>query len=193
MPAEAPSSTTAKPKKNGDRKQGDLRGGSGYLPDIHRLLPQSPDAEKGLIGSILLSPRDVLGDCVEGGITGEHFHIPAHAVIYNVLLDLWNANQAIDFITLTQILKDRNKLDEAGGAALVTELFTFVPTAANATKRMFAQQSGLAPWESWVEHPRRLVEYRPGMVPAVFRQWFPFAVAGEGMRGSEKKQLGRGR
>ena len=53
-----------------------------------------------------------------------------------MLLDLWNANQPIDFITLTQVLKDRNKLDEAGGAAFVTELFTFVPTAANASYYM---------------------------------------------------------
>ena len=136
MPAEAPSSTAAKPKKNGERKQGDLRGGAGYLPDIHRLLPQSPDAEKGLLGSVLLSPREVLGDCVENGVLAEHFHIPSHATIYVVLLDLWNAYQPIDIITLTQVLNDRNKLDEAGGAALVTDLFTFFPTAANASYYM---------------------------------------------------------
>jgi len=133
MPVEATSSTAAKPRNAGDGRKGDLRAGGGYLPDIHRLLPQSPDAEKGLLGSILLSPRDVLGNCVENGVLAEHFHIPAHATIYNVLLDLWNLNQPIDFITLTQVLKDRNKLDEAGGAAFVTELFTFVPTSANAS------------------------------------------------------------
>jgi len=38
----------------------------------------------------------------------------------------------IDIITVTQILRDRNQLDQAGGAALVTELFTFLPTATNA-------------------------------------------------------------
>lgn len=136
MAVEASSISTEKPKKNGERRQGDLKANAGYLPDIHRLLPQSPDAEKGLLGSILLSPRDVLGDCVEGGILPEHFHIPAHGSIYMVLLDLWNANQPIDFITLTQTLRDRNKLDEAGGAGLITELFTFVPTAANASYYM---------------------------------------------------------
>src|ERR1700722_12767283 len=132
MPVEA-SSAAAKPKKNWERKAGDLRGEAGYLPDIHRLLPQSPDAEKGLLGSILLMPREVLGECVENGILPEHFHIPAHAAIYLVLLDLWNSNQPIDIITLTQVLRDRNQLDQAGGAALVSSLFTFVPTAANAS------------------------------------------------------------
>ena len=134
------SSAAEKPKKNGERRLGNLRGEGGYLPDIHRLLPQSPDAEKGLLGSILLLPREVLGECVEAGIEAGYFHIPAHAVIYVVLLDLWNDNQAIDIITLTQVLRDRNKLEEAGGAALVSSLLTFVPTAANASYYMEIMQ-----------------------------------------------------
>jgi len=48
-----------------------------------------------------------------------------------VLVDLWNAGAAIDLITFTQVLRDRNLLETVGGAALVTSLFTFVPTAAN--------------------------------------------------------------
>ncbi|HWB59507.1 MAG TPA: replicative DNA helicase [Chthoniobacteraceae bacterium] len=134
------SSAAEKPKTNGDRRSGNLRGEGSYLPDIHRLLPQSPDAEMGLLGSILLMPREVVGECVEGGIQEGHFHIPAHAVIYNAVLDLWNTNQPIDIITLTQILRDRNKLDEAGGVALVSSLMTFVPTAANASYYMEIMQ-----------------------------------------------------
>ena len=49
-----------------------------------------------------------------------------------MLLELWNAAKPIDFITLTQVLRDRGQLDQVGGAAFVTELFTFIPTAANA-------------------------------------------------------------
>lgn len=133
MPAEASSKAAVKPKNFGDPQKGNLRGEAGYLPDIHRLLPQSPDAEKGLLSSILLMPKEVMGDCIEGGITGEHFHIPAHGLIYNTLLDLWNGNQPVDIITLTQVLRDRNQLEESGGAAQVSALFTFVPTAANAS------------------------------------------------------------
>ena len=40
-------------------------------------------------------------------------------------------DKAIDLITFTQVLRDRNLLDSVGGAAFVTNLFTFVPTAAN--------------------------------------------------------------
>lgn len=102
-----------------------------YLPDVHRLLPQSPDAERGALSSFLLSPREVGGMCVERRITPGHFFNPAHEDIFRVLMELWDANKEIDFITLTQVLRDRGKLDACGGAAYATELFTFLPTAAN--------------------------------------------------------------
>src|SRR5579862_5223502 len=107
-------------KKNGDKPATNLRGGVTYLPEVHRLLPQSPDAEQGVLGSILLSPKEILGECVEKSVTPDHFHIPAHATIYEVLTELWSNNQPIDFITLTQVLRDRNLLDQCGGAAFVT-------------------------------------------------------------------------
>ena len=96
------------------------------------MLPQSPDAERGVLSSLLLAPREVGGMCAEKQIKREHFFIPAHAEIYGTLLELWDANKPIDFITLTQVLRDRSLLDQCGGAAFVTELFTFLPTAANA-------------------------------------------------------------
>jgi replicative DNA helicase len=72
------------------------------------------------------------GLCAEKLIKPEHFHLPAHGVIYGVLLELWDANKPIDFITLTQLMRDRSLLDQVGGAAFLTGLFTFLPTAANA-------------------------------------------------------------
>lgn len=131
--AKASSEPTGKPdKKSGDSPGADLRNKVSYLPDIHRLLPQSPDAERGVLGSVLLSPREVCGLCVEKNITPDHFHIPAHGTVFEVILELWNANKPIDLIILTQVLGDRNLLDKVGGPGYVTELFNFVPTAANA-------------------------------------------------------------
>src|SRR5581483_2011598 len=129
----AEGSATAKPaNKAGKQGAGDLQQKVSYLPDVNRLLPQSPDAEQGVLGSFLLSPRDIGGLCAERGIKTAHFHIPAHATIYDVLMELWNAAKPIDFITLTQVLRDRRLLDQVGGAAFVTNRFTFLPTAANA-------------------------------------------------------------
>jgi replicative DNA helicase len=98
--------------------------------DIHRAPPHSVEAEQGVLGSMLISPKEAITECV-ARINEEYFYIPAHQTIYSVLIELWRAKTAIDLITFTQILRDRNLLDEVGGASFVTSLSTFVPTAAN--------------------------------------------------------------
>ena len=82
---------------------------------------------------MLISPRDTIAECVEK-INEEYFYVPAHQIIYQALVELWNSNQGIDLITFTQFLRDRNLLETIGGAAFVTSLFTFVPTAANVVR-----------------------------------------------------------
>jgi replicative DNA helicase len=98
--------------------------------DIHRTLPHSVEAEQGVLGSMLIAPRDAISEVVEK-ITENYFYIPAHQTTYSALVDLWNNNHGIDLITFTQTLRDRNLLETIGGASFVTNLFTFVPTAAN--------------------------------------------------------------
>ncbi len=131
-----PPDLTAKPRGKRDGKtangNGDFRAKAGVKPDAHRMLPASPDAEQGVLSSFLLAPREVGGLCAEKGIKAEYFHVPAHSLIYATLLEMWDANRPIDLITLTQVLRDRNVLENAGGAAFVSGLFTFLPTAANA-------------------------------------------------------------
>jgi len=88
------------------------------------------EAEQGVLGSMLIAPRDAISEVVEK-INENYFYIPAHQTTYSALVDLWNNNQGIDLITFTQTLRDRNLLETIGGASFVTNLFTFVPTAAN--------------------------------------------------------------
>ena len=140
--ATQPSSRTAEkprgesgngPGRGWPEKNGGLRGRQSLTSssqDIHRTPPHSVEAEQGVLGSMLISPRDTIAECVEK-INEEYFYVPAHQTIYTVLVELWNAGQAIDLITFTQVLRDRNLLEGVGGAAFVTSLFTFVPTAAN--------------------------------------------------------------
>ena len=124
-PAAANGTGAAKPRsRKGAQKP------ASYLPDVHRALPQSLDAEKGLLGSILLS-GPVLDDTI-AQIDYAHFHLPAHQKIYELLVEMRNSGRPIDLISVTQLLEDRKLLDEVGGASVVTDLITFVPTAANA-------------------------------------------------------------
>jgi len=126
------------PQTNGDpksekrpRKGAYSQTRAAYLPDIHRSLPQSIDAEKGVLCSALLAPGNVIGDCIER-LSENHFYQPAHQIIFREMVALQNAAKPVDFISLTQALKDKGELDKAGGAAAISELFTFVPTATNA-------------------------------------------------------------
>jgi replicative DNA helicase len=118
------------PEKNGGPRNGESLTGSSQ--DIHRTLPHSIEAEQGVLGSMLISPREIIAECVEK-INENYFYLSAHQTIYTVLVELWNAGQGIDLITFTQVLRDRNLLETVGGASAVTSLFTFVPTAANIT------------------------------------------------------------
>ena len=98
--------------------------------EVGRSLPFSEDGEKVLC-SLLLSPRDVLDLC-QIKLRPEAFYTPAHQILFNLVAELVDSNKPIDFITLKQALKDRAQLDEIGGPEYLSDLFSFVPSAANA-------------------------------------------------------------
>lgn len=98
----------------------------------NRTLPWSAEAEQGVLGSMLVSPRDVIPE-VMGRITSEYFYNPAHQAIYDAAVRAWKTDGTLDLITFTQRLRNKKLLDSVGGASFVTSLFTFVPTAANVT------------------------------------------------------------
>lgn len=99
--------------------------------DIQKPPPHSIEAEQGVLGSMLISPQDAIGACIAEGITCEYFYVPAHQTLFNILVELWTDGAAIDLITFTEVLRNRRLLDDVGGPAAVTNLYTFVPTASN--------------------------------------------------------------
>ncbi len=117
-------------KKQPD-KEADLRAHSATLADPMRAMPQSADAEKGVLGSIFVDPNSVLSNEVEK-LKPDYFHMPAHRELFTVLVEMWDKSQPIDLVTLTQECADRKVLDKVGGAAFLADMATFVPSAANA-------------------------------------------------------------
>lgn len=99
--------------------------------DVPRSLPFSEDGEKGVLCSLLLSPREVSDLCVLR-LRSDAFYIPAHQIIYNLVIEFSDKSKPIDFVSLKQGLKDRNQLEETGGPEFLSSLYSFVPTAANA-------------------------------------------------------------
>jgi Replicative DNA helicase len=94
--------------------------------------PHSLEAEKGVLGSMLQQhgQSEAIAACSRK-INAEYFYAPTHRDVFTVICDLWDAQKAIDIITLTDALRDRGDLEKVGGSAYLAELFTFVPTAAN--------------------------------------------------------------
>src|SRR6202047_97237 len=99
--------------------------------EVPRSLPYSEDAEKGVLCSLVLSPREV-GDLCILRLHPDAFYSPAHKIIYELVIEFSDKSKPIDFITLKQTLKDRGFLEEVGGPEFLNELYTCVPTAANA-------------------------------------------------------------
>ena len=91
-------------------------------------LPQNVDAERGLLGSMLMDP-DVIDSCAN--MEPEAFIVPVHAAIYEALRDMRAKLMPVDIITLTAELEKRELPDVEDIACLVTDLFVFVPSAAN--------------------------------------------------------------
>jgi replicative DNA helicase len=97
--------------------------------NLERLPPQSIEAEQAVLGALLVS-----GDGVSRVIDllePEYFYRKAHQVIYAAMVDLYDANEPIDIITIAQFLKDAGKLDLVGGHAYITDLSLSVATTAN--------------------------------------------------------------
>lgn len=83
-----------------------------------------------LIGSMFLAPRELLAE-YSFRLKPDHFHIPAHATIYGMMLDFYDQQKPIEIPLITQMLIDRGQLDEVGGPAYLATLATFVATPAH--------------------------------------------------------------
>jgi hypothetical protein len=93
-------------------------------------LPFTEDGEKGLLCSLILSPREVAKLCADK-LHPDALYIPAHRIIYEILLT-WPKDERIDFVWLKAELKKSGSLEEIGGDGSLESLYRFVPTASNA-------------------------------------------------------------
>lgn len=94
--------------------------------------PHSPEAEQGVLGCVLLSPNECMGECIEKFKSGtEVFYDLRHQTIFSTLVEMFDSREAIDVITLQQRLKNKQLLEEVGGIAYLAALPDTVPSAAN--------------------------------------------------------------
>jgi replicative DNA helicase len=112
-----------------------------YPADFHREFPQAPDSEKALISCIVKDPDTTFGMLSDAGFTSDDFYVPAHQEIYTAIYRMWTEMQPIEFIGICQHLKDRNKLDQVGGASNISEIIHSCPSASLGSHYLKAVQS----------------------------------------------------
>lgn len=96
---------------------------------IDKLPPQNLEAEQSVLGAILLD-NEALLKALEI-ITPDDFYRDSHKKIFNAMIELFEKNEPIDLITLTDRLRMKDQLETIGGVSYLTSLVNFIPTAAN--------------------------------------------------------------
>jgi len=96
---------------------------------LQKLPPQNIEAEQMVLGAILIE-NDSMNKIVDV-IDSDDFYKDTHRRIYRAMLDMFEAGEAIDLITLTDILRGKVGLEAVGGASYLAYLVSLVPTAAN--------------------------------------------------------------
>ncbi|MFD0871787.1 replicative DNA helicase [Chlamydia abortus] len=94
-----------------------------------RIPPQNLEAEQAVLGAILLD-SDALVTVMER-IISEDFYSTKHQNIFDAMVELAEANEPVDLVTLTVRLQDKQQLEQVGGVSYLTQLANAVPTAAN--------------------------------------------------------------
>lgn len=97
--------------------------------DINNLIPQNIEAEEAVLGAILVNPT-VITKVVEF-ISPESFYKPAHRYVYEAMLQLFNQNERIDIVSVSDILNFNSKLEMIGGRAFVNDLSFRTITSSN--------------------------------------------------------------
>jgi replicative DNA helicase len=94
-----------------------------------RIPPQNLEAERSTLGSMLLD-KEAIFRAMEI-LRPEDFYKEAHRIIFQAVVSLANRNEAVDLVTVTEELRQKNQLEDVGGVPYLTSLVNAVPTAAN--------------------------------------------------------------
>jgi replicative DNA helicase len=108
--------------------------GDGQTPSIGAAPPHSLQAEQSVLGAILLWDGALYGLVIEEGLRAEDFYKDRHRLIYESMLALYQESQPVDPLTVTEHLRSRGELENAGGQAEVDALTGAVPAVGNAMR-----------------------------------------------------------
>ena len=94
-----------------------------------KLPPQNIDAEQSALGCLLIDKNAIIK--VIDFLKAKDFYKPDHQEIYQAMTELFEKNDPIDMLSVSSRLKEKDKLENVGGNAYLTQLVNAVPTAAH--------------------------------------------------------------
>ena len=94
-----------------------------------KLPPQNIDAEQSALGCLLIDKNAIIK--VIDFLKAKDFYKPDHQEIYRAMTELFEKNDPIDMLSVSSRLKEKDKLENVGGNAYLTQLVNTVPTAAH--------------------------------------------------------------
>lgn len=95
-----------------------------------RIPPNNTEAEKALLGSIMLRPEVMFE--ITDLVSAHSFYSERHRLIFETMLELFSKRNPTDLLTVSARLKEKNLLEEIGGNSYLGELVNSVPSAGNA-------------------------------------------------------------
>jgi len=94
---------------------------------LNKVPPQNLEAEMSLLGALMLDKDAMIR--VADLIRPEDFYKPAHAKIFDVMIELYAKREPIDILSLGNRLEEKSELEAVGGRTFLMELSNTVPTA----------------------------------------------------------------
>jgi replicative DNA helicase len=94
--------------------------------------PHNLEAEKSVLGAVLLDERHLYALLVEEHLRPEHFYREQHGAVFAAMLELHETDRKIDQLTVAETLRQHGQLEEAGGPEAIDELAGWVPAAGHA-------------------------------------------------------------
>jgi replicative DNA helicase len=91
-----------------------------------RTLASSREIEMVVLGAMLLEPQ-TLGSLVMARLTDKHFDYAVHQVLFREMTACLREHVALDIVTLTQRLQDKDLLGAIGGPVYLSDLVCTVP------------------------------------------------------------------
>ena len=102
---------------------------SGTIPPTNDRLPHDPEAERAVLGAVLLDPGARLH--IIDKVRDEEFYLESHRIIFKACLDLHEKGEATDLVTVRNQLAEQGHLEQVGGASYLSSLVDSLPDVAN--------------------------------------------------------------